>query len=408
MTKFPDADETRSLQVRAEAMAERLPRVIAAALRAEGWRAHLGEVEPDQIRDRAALASLPVLRKSDLAALQKAKPPFGDFSPEPAGAHARLFSSPGPIFEGEGVGADPWRTARALNAAGFRRGDIVLNTFSYHLTPGGFILDSGARALGCAVIPAGPGNTQAQLELIGAYRPAAYTGTPDFLKIILDAAEAAGLDASCLKRAVVSGAAFPPPLQAEIKGRGIEAFQVYATADLGLVAYESKARSGMVVDEDVILEVVRPGTGEPLPEGEVGEVVVTLLDERRPLIRLALGDLTAIIPGPSACGRTQTRIKGWMGRADQATKVKGMFVRPEQIAEVARLHPSLHRLRLVVTRENEQDAMTLLAEAQGPAKAGLAERLAASLAGVTRVKGEVRLVAPGELANDGKVIEDRR
>jgi phenylacetate-CoA ligase len=408
VTTFPDADETRSPRARAEAVAEILPRVVAAALRSSGWQAHLGTIVPDTIRDRTALASLPVLRKSDLSALQKADPPFGGFAAHGAGGFARLFSSPGPIFEGEGEGADPWRMARSLYAAGFRCGDVVLNTFSYHLSPGGFILDSGARALGCAVIPAGPGNTQGQLELIAAYRPCAYTGTPDFLKIILDAADAAGVDASCLKKAVLSGAAFPPTLQAEVKARGIDAYQAYASADLGLIAYESEARAGLVVDEAVILEVVRPGTGDPVPDGEVGEVVVTLLDERHPLIRLALGDLTAVIAAPSPCGRTHTRIKGFMGRADQTTKVKGMFVRPEQIAEIGRLHPSLGRMRLVVTRAKDQDAMTLLAEADAPADPGLAEALAASLAAVTRLKGEASLVARGELANDGKIIEDRR
>jgi phenylacetate-CoA ligase len=401
-------DETRSVEERSEAVAKNLPAVVAAALRAEGWRAHLGDVAPERIRDRARLATLKVLRKSELPSLQKARPPFGGFKLEAPGQFARLFSSPGPIFEGEAEGADPWRTARALNAAGFRRGDIVLNTFSYHLTPGGFILDAGARALGCAVIPAGPGNTQAQLELIAAYRPSAYTGTPDFLKILLDAAVAAGVDASCIVKAALSGAAFPPSLQAEFKGRGIAAFQTYATADLGLIAYESEARAGMVVDEDIILEVVRPGSGDPLPDGEVGEIVVTLLDERHPLIRLALGDLTAIMPGPSPCGRTHTRIKGWMGRADQTAKVKGMFVRPEQIAEIARLHPSLGRLRLVVTRANDQDAMTLFAETETPNDEGLADKVGASLAAVARIKGEVRLLASGELANDGKVIDDRR
>jgi phenylacetate-CoA ligase len=402
------ADETRSPEARAQAIASTLPRVIAAALGAPGWQAHLGKVDPHMFRDRAALASLPVLRKSDLAALQKAQAPFGGLSLRGPGGFARLFSSPGPIFEGEDECVDPWRAARALNAAGFRRGDIVLNTFSYHLTPGGFILDSGARALGCAVIPAGPGNTQAQLELIGAYRPVAFTGTPDFLKILLDAAQAAGLDASCIKKAVLSGAAFPPALQAEFEGRGIDAFQAYATADLGVIAYESEPRSGMLVNEEVILEVVRPGSRDPLPEGEVGEVVVTLLDERHPLIRLALGDLTAIIAGPSPCGRTNTRIKGFMGRADQATKVKGMFVRPEQIAEIARRHPSIGRLRLVVTRAGDQDAMTLFAEVGEPEGSGLAEALAQSLAAITRIKGEVGLLARDALPNDGKVIEDKR
>ncbi|MFI5013736.1 MAG: phenylacetate--CoA ligase family protein [Hyphomicrobiales bacterium] len=408
MAQFLDDDETRPPEARAEALARTLPRVLAAALKAPGWRAHLGEIDPVGFRDRSSLAKLRLLRKSDLPGLQMADAPFGGFATKAPGGFARLFTSPGPIFEGEGEGADPWRAARALHAAGFRRGDIVLNTFSYHLTPGGFILDSGARALGCAVIPAGPGNTQAQLELILAYRPVAYTGTPDFLKIVLDAAQQSGSDASSIKKAVLSGAAFPPSLQAEIKARGIDAYQAYATADLGVIAYETSARGGMVVNEDVILEVVGPGTGDPLADGEVGEAVVTVLDERHPLIRLALGDLTAVLAGPSSCGRTNTRIKGWMGRADQAAKVKGMFVRPEQIAEIARRHPAIGRLRLVVTRAGDQDAMTLLAEAGSTADGGLAEALAASLAAVTRIRGEVRLAAPGALPNDGKVIEDKR
>ncbi|SDR37167.1 phenylacetate-CoA ligase [Rhizobiales bacterium GAS113] len=408
MTEFFDQLETRSADARAEAQAQLLPRVVAGALEAPGWRAHLGDIDPASIRDRAALAKLKVLRKSDLPGLQKADWPFGGFARQAPVEFARLFTSPGPIFEGESEGANPWRAARVLHAAGFRKGDIVLNTFSYHLTPGGFILDSGARALGCAVIPAGPGNTQAQLELIAAYRPGAYTGTPDFLKIILDAAQKEGVDASSMRKAVVSGAAFPPSLQSEIAARGIDAFQAYATADLGAIAYETSARDGMVVNEDVILEVVRPGTGDPVAEGEVGEVVVTVLDEHHPLLRLALGDLTAILSGPSPCGRTHTRIKGWMGRADQTAKVKGMFVRPEQIAEIGRRHREIGRLRLVVTRAEDQDAMTLFAETSTPEDAGLAEALGVSLAGVTRVKGQVALVAPGSLANDGKVIEDKR
>ena len=245
---------------------------------------------------------------------------------------------------------------------GFATGDVVLNTFSYHLVPGGFMMDSGARALGCVVIPAGPGQTEQQLEVIAAFRPVAYCGTPDFLKILLDAAAKAGRDASCIRKALVSGAAFPKSLQEDIAARGIDAYQAYATADIGVIAYETGARAGMVVNEDLIVEIVRPGTGDPVPEGDVGEVVVTNLDPHHPQIRLALGDLTAALPGPSPCGRTNLRIKGWMGRADQTTKVKGMFVRPEQVAEIGRRHPELKRLRLIVTREGEADAMTLAAE----------------------------------------------
>src|SRR5262249_54684861 len=275
------------------------------------------------------------------------------------------------------------------------------------LTPGGFILDSSARALGCAVIPAGPGNTEAQFELIEAYRPIGYSGTPDFLKILLDAAAAAGRDVSSIRRAMVSGAAFPPSLQQEIKSRGIEAYQAFGTADLGLVAFETPAREGMVVNEDLILEIVKPGTGDPVAEGDVGEIVVTSLDPHHPWIRLALGDLSAALPGRSPCGRTNMRIKGWMGRADQTTKVKGMFVRPEQVAEIGRLHPELGRLRLVVTRADENDIMTLRAECASPGTA-LCEQVTATLRAVAKLGGTVELVSPGSLPNDGKVIADER
>jgi len=283
----------------------------------------------------------------------------------------------------------------------------VLNTFSYHLTPGGFIFDMSARALGCAVIPAGPGNIEAQFELIEAYRPVGYSGTPDFLKILIDAAAKSDRDISSIRRALVSGAAFPPSLQKEVRSHGIEAYQAFGTADLGMVAFETPARDGMVVNEDLILEIVKPGTGEPVAPGDVGEIVVTSLDGEHPWIRLALGDLTAALPGISPCGRTNMRIKGWMGRADQTTKVKGMFVRPEQIAEIARRHPALGRLRLVVTRENETDVMTLRAESTSPGEA-LSADVAATLRAVTKLGGAVELVGVGALPNDGKVISDER
>jgi phenylacetate-CoA ligase len=282
---------------------------------------------------------------------------------------------------------------------------VVLNTFSYHLTPGGFIFDSSARALGCAVIPAGPGNTETQFELIEAYRPVAYSGTPDFLKILLD--NSAGRDVSSIKRALVSGAAFPKSLQDEIKSRGVDAYQAFGTADLGLIAFETSAREGMVVNEELIFEIVRPGTGDPVPEGDVGEIVVTSLDPEHPWIRLALGDLTAALPGASPCGRTNMRIKGWMGRADQTTKVKGMFVRPEQVAEIGKRHPELGRLRLVITREGETDVMTLKTECTSPSDA-LREQVTASLRAVAKLGGAVELVAPGSLPNDGKSIVDER
>src|SRR5690348_16201707 len=369
MTNHYDARETRDPAAREKDLFARLPDVLRKAMAAPAHAERLQGIEPASIGNREALARLPVLRKSELPALHKAAPPFGGFVKPSPGSFARLFTSPGPIFEPEGAQADPWRGARALHAVGFRAGDVVLNTFSYHLTPGGFIFDSSARALGCAVIPAGPGNTEAQFELIEAYRPIGYSGTPDFLKILLDAAASAGRDVSSIRRALVSGAAFPPSLQAEIRSRDIDAYQAFGTADLGMVAFETPAREGMVVNEDLILEIVKPGSGEPVADGDVGEIVVTSLDPHHPWIRLALGDHTAALPGRSPCGRTNMRIKGWMGRADQTTKVKGMFVRPEQVAEIGKRHPALGRLRLVVTRAGETDAMTLRAECAAPNEA---------------------------------------
>ncbi|AWM86113.1 phenylacetate--CoA ligase family protein [Microvirga sp. 17 mud 1-3] len=405
MTEFFDALETRSQAERDADLFARLPSILKKAIQAPAYAARMRGVDPDAISSREALARLPVLRKSELPALQQTSMPFGGFVPGSMEAFGRLFTSPGPIFEPEGVESDVWRAGRGLYAAGFRKGDVVLNTLSYHMTPGGFIMDSGARALGCAVIPAGPGNVELQYEVIGAYRPVAYTGTPDFLKILLDGAAAAGKDLSSIRRALVSGAAFPRSLQEEFAERGIAAYQAYATADLGFIAYETSAREGLVVNENIIVEIVRPGTGDPVPEGEVGEVVVTTLDPHRPWIRLALGDLSAVMSGQSPCGRTNMRIKGWMGRADQATKVKGMFVRPEQIAEIGRKHPEAGRLRLVVTREGEADVMTLKAEAR---EAALAVALAATLQDLTKMKGRVEIVPPGALPNDGKVIADER
>jgi phenylacetate-CoA ligase len=407
MTDHYDSLETRDPAIREAELFSRLPDVLRKALAAPGYAEHLRDVDPAEITSRAALATLPILRKSDLPALHKAAPPFGGFVCKPPGAFARLYTSPGPIFEPEAAHADPWRGARALFAAGFRQGNVVLNTFSYHLTPGGFIFDTAARALGCAAIPAGPGNTEAQFELIEAYRPTGYCGTPDFLKILLDAAVSAGRDVSSIKRAVVSGAAFPKSLQEEIASRGIDAYQAFGTADLGLIAYETSARDGMVVNEDLIFEIVRPGTGEPVAEGDVGEIVVTALDPDHAWIRLATGDLTAALPGTSPCGRTNLRIRGWVGRADQTTKVKGMFVRPEQIAEIGRRHLELGRLRLVVGRDSEQDVMTLRCECAAPSET-LRDTVVSTLRAVTKLGGAVELTAPGSLPNDGKVIADER
>jgi phenylacetate-CoA ligase len=315
--------------------------------------------------------------------------------------------SPGSIFEPQGVGPDHYGATRALFAAGFRAGDIVHNAFSYHLTPGAFIMESGLNTLGCPVVAGGVGNTEMQVEAIARLRPVGYTGTPDFLKILLDAAARAGKDAASFRRALVSGAALPASLRAELAVRGVDTLQCYALAEVGVLAYETAARDGMIVNEHVLVEIVRPGTGDPVADGEVGEVVVTCFNPDYPMIRLATGDLSAVLPGRSPCGRTNMRIKGWMGRADQTTKIKGMFVHPGQVAEVARRHPELGRVRLAVTRTDEQDAMTLTAECATPA-AGLAEAVAATLQSVTKLRGEVKLVAPGTLPNDGKVIADER
>jgi phenylacetate-CoA ligase len=384
-----------------------LPKQIARAMKAPGWAANLKGIDPGAVTSREALTKLPVLRKSDIAELQKKNPPFGGLATKPAGTFHRLLMSPGPIFEPQAEGADGYGAARACYAAGFRRDDIIHNAFAYHLTPGGFILESGALALGCAVIPGGVGNTEQQLDAIAHYKPTAYVGTPDFLKILLDTAEKTGKDASSIKRGLVSGAALPALLREELAKRGVAVLQCYATAELGVIAYESDAREGMIVNETVIVEIVWPGTGDPVAEGEVGEVVVTSFNPDYPMIRLATGDLSALLSGASPCGRTNMRIKGWMGRADQAAKVKGMFVHPKQIAEVAARHPRLGRLRLVVGREAEQDTMTLLAESAAR-DAALESALAATLQSVTKLKGAVKLVAPGTLPNDGKVIVDER
>ena len=399
--------ETRDPEAREQSQFALLPDLIRLAMeKAAGWAEHLKGIDPAVVHTRAALAQLPILRKASLKELQAARAPFGGFATAPAGALGRIFMSPGPIFEPEGFGEDWWRTARALYAAGIRKSDIVHNTFAYHLTPGGWILDSGARALGCAVSAAGPGNTEQQLEAIQHLKPTVYVGVPDYLKILLDKAKETRKDASSITKASVGGGALFPSLRAEYKQRGITTYQTYATADLGIIAYESPALEGMIVDEGVIVEIVRPGTGDPVAEGEVGEVVVTAFNRDYPMVRLATGDLSAVLAGRSPCGRTNMRIKGWLGRADQTTKVKGMFVHPEHVAEVAKRHPGLGRLRLVVGRSGEQDTMTLRAEASDDA--ALKAKLAETLQAITKLKGEVELVAPGSLPNDGKVIADER
>jgi len=406
-TPYLDQLETRGPEQRELAQFNLLADLIRNAMAAApGWAEHLKGVDAAAVTSREALARLPVLRKSALHVLQARRLPFGGFVATPVTEVARVFMSPGPIFEPEGRAEDWWRSARALYAAGVRKGDIVHNTFAYHLTPGGWLLDAGARALGCPVIAAGPSNTEQQIEAIQALKPSVYVGVPDYLKVLLDKARDAGKDATSFKRAVMGGGALYPSLRAEYKQRGVLAFQTYATADLGVIAYESPALEGMIVDEGVIVEIVRPGTGDPVPSGEVGEVLVTAFNRDYPLIRFATGDLSAVLPGVSPCGRTNMRIKGWMGRADQTTKVKGMFVHPEQVAEVAKRHAGVGRVRLVVARSGEQDVMTLRAEAAEDA--GLKAKLAETLQAVTKLRGEVDLVAPGSLPNDGKVIADER
>lgn len=407
-----DSLETRDPAAREASQFSLLPDLVGRAIElAPGWARHLEGVAPKDIDSRAALAQLPLLRKSDLQALQSEHPPYGGLHTSPATQMQRHFLSPGPIFEAQGSGQDFWRAARALHAAGFRVGDIVQNTFAYHLTPGGWILDAGLRALGCAVIPAGPGNSEQQLQAIAHLRPTGYTGVPDYLKILLEKADEAGIDISPMTKALVSGGALFPQLRDYYANRGISVLQAYATADVGLIAYESThdgaPTPGMIVDEGVILEIVQPGTNVPVPDGTVGEVVITIFSRDCPMIRFATGDLSAVLEGRSPCGRTNMRIKGWMGRADQSTKVKGMFVHAGQVGEIAKRHPDLARLRLVVSRENDMDVMTLRAECDRPDPA-LANSLAETLREISKLKGEVELVAPGTLANDGKVIDDTR
>jgi len=409
MTDHYDDLETRAPEAREGALMARLPGLVAHAMRgAPGWARQLAGVDPAAVSSRKALAALPVLRKEELKALQQADPPFGGLTTLPPGRMGHLYMSPGPIFDPEGARDDPWRSARALWAAGIRPGHVIQNCFGYHMTPGAWMVDLAARKLGCAVIPAGTGQTEQQIEVIRTLRPDAYVGTPSFLRIIVEKALETGADISNLKRALVAAEALPPSLRAWFHGQGIPTvLQWYGTADVGLIAYESEALEGMILDEDLILEIVRPGTGEPVTDGEVGEVVVTSFNPEYPMIRFGTGDLSAVMPGPSPCGRTNVRIRGWLGRADQTTKVRGMFVHPGQVAEAVRRHPEVLRARLVITGEMAQDAMTLRCETRG-APEGLAARIADSLRDVTKLRGEVEMVAAGSLPNDGRVIEDAR
>jgi phenylacetate-CoA ligase len=417
MSTHYDALEARSPAQREAALMAALPAQIAhAKAHAPAFAASLAAVDAAAVNSRAALARLPVIRKHELLERQRgadAQDVFGGFSALGWGAAAaehralRVFASPGPIYEPEGASPDYWRMARALFAAGLRAGDLVHNSFSYHFTPAGAMMESGAFALGCTVFPGGTGQTEQQVQAMAALKPAAYIGTPSFLKIILDKADELGVALPSLVKASVGGEAFPPSLRDWMLARGIDAYQSYGTADLGLIAYETAAREGLVVDEGVIVEIVRPGTGDVLVDGEVGEVVVTTLNRGYPLIRFGTGDLSAVLPGHCATGRTNTRIKGWMGRADQTAKVRGMFVHPAQVAEIARRFPEVRKARLVVRGEMANDSMELRVEAQG-ASDGLAERLAQALRDVTKLRGEVLLCAVGALPNDGKVIEDAR
>jgi phenylacetate-CoA ligase len=406
-----DKSETRSPKARERALLSELPKFIAhARKRAPGWARILAQVNPSAVKTRAALARLPVTRKSDLPALQKEMPPLGGLNATPVEKLAKLFISPGPIYDPEGRGKDWWRTARGLFAGGFRAGDRVLNTFAYHFTPAGSMLEAGANALGCIVIPGGTGHTEQQVAAIRDLRVTAYVGTPSFLKLIVEKADELKIDISSLTKAHVGAEYLPPPLRTALGRRGIRVSQTYASADLGLIAYESmmpdgKVNDGMIIDERLLLEIVRPGTGDPVQAGEVGEIVITNFNKDYPLIRFGTGDLSAVLPGRSPCGRTNVRIKGWMGRADQSTKVRAMFVTPRQIADILRRHPEILKARLVVEGEAGNDRMTLKCEARAQASS---EAITASIREVTQLRGEVELVAPGSLPNDGKVIEDLR
>lgn len=407
LTTYYDTLETRTAADREAGLMAALPRIIHhAKTKSAGYGRILVDIDPQTVISRDALAKLPVTRKSDLIDAQAKEPPLAGLNATPVPALARMFQSPGPIYDPQGKGDDWWRMGRAFFAAGFRPGDIVHNCLSYHLTPGGFIFDSGARACGCVVVPAGVGQSEAQVKAISDLKPAGYSGTPSFLKILMEKAEELGADISSIKRALVSGEALPPALRDWFGERGIAMLQCYASADLGLIAYESDAKDGMIVAEDIILEIVRPGTGEPVPDGEVGEVVVTSLNMDYPLIRFATGDLSAIAAGQSPCGRTNDRIRGWMGRADQTTKIKGMFVHPQQVAEIVKRHPAISKARLVVTREQDNDVMTLLCE--GDQASANMDAISETMVNVCKLRGTVDWNPAGALPNDGKVIDDRR
>lgn len=400
---YYDELEIRSADEREADLAEALARAIGNAQSAPAMARALRDVDPESVRSRAELAALPVIRKAELSEAQKKKPPFGGYATRHPHEFNHVFQSPGPIYEPGRVDGDWWRLGRFAFAAGLGSSDILQNCFGYHLTPAGMMFESACRAVGAAVLPAGTGQTELQVRAAADIGTTAYAGTPDYLKVILDKADEMG-EQLALTRALVSGGALFPSLRQGYADRGIATLQCYATADLGLIAYESPAMEGMIVDEGVIVEIVRPGTGDPVPDGEVGEVVVTTLNPDYPLIRFATGDLSAVMPGESPCGRTNMRIRGWMGRADQTAKIKGMFVRPEQVAALVARHPEVSRARVIADRSDEMDVMVVQLETKGENPA-LYE---ASVLEALKLRGRVELVAPGSLPNDGKVIEDRR
>ena len=414
MADLYDSLESRDPAAREQALLSALPALLTRAMQAPGWADILGGVTAGDINSRAALAQLPVTRKSALKDLQQATPPFGGLNTTPTAQLSRIFMSPGPIFDPEGRGGDWWRYARPLHALGVRSGDLIQNCFAYHFTPAGLMVEGGAAHLGCPVIPAGIGQTEMQVQAMQLLKPKVYVGTPSFLKIIIEKAQEMGADISSLKMALVGAEALPPSLRQWLNENGVPfVLQTYGSADIGNIAYETltdgKLNPGMMLDETLLLEIVRPGTGDPLPEGEVGEIVITSFNPDYPLIRFATGDMSAVLSGTSPCGRTNTRIKGWMGRADQTTKVRAMFVHPSQIADIAKRHPIIKKARLVVSGEMANDEMTLHCEVDHP-DAALSEvdAIIASIRDVTKLRGDVKLQAIGSLPNDGKVIEDAR
>ncbi|MFC5510862.1 phenylacetate--CoA ligase family protein [Massilia jejuensis] len=408
-----DALETRAPEERERDLLARLPALIARAQQAPGWARILDGVDPRTVTTREALAALPVTRKSDLKALQEGAPPFGGLTATATGALAHVFMSPGPIFDPEGRGADWWRFARPMYAAGVRAGGLLQNCFSYHFTPAAFMVESGAARIGCSVIPAGTGQTEMQVQAMAALRPDTYVGTPSFLRIIIEKARESGVDISSVRHALLGAEALPESLRSWFRAHGVpHVFQTYASADIGSIAYETATDGvldpGMVLDEEVLLEIVRPGSGEPVAPGDIGEVVVTLFNPDYPLIRFATGDLSALLAHGAPGGRTNVRIKGWMGRADQTTKVRAMFVHASQVQNIARRHPDILKARLVVSGQMANDMMTLQCEVAGTPDPALAAAIAASIRDVTKLRGDVAFVAPGTLPDDGKSIEDAR